>query len=173
MGGAEPGCVRNHQPESCVCCLKMDERVKIFESSATHREYQIQRSYSCLSKWVVYVVTCRLCNIQYTGQTTQEMRKRHYGHRSEIRNGLAGLGSHFKDTNGAGMDLSQNQNLKTCMAGFSLAVVASVKPPSSPEEIPACQARLDRLEGDLQHRLRCMSEQGGMNIRDETTRKRN
>ena len=61
---------------------------------------------------------------------------------------------------------------KNSMAGFSLVVVASVKPPSIPEEIPACQARLDRLEGDLQHRLRCMSENGGMNIRDETIRRR-
>ena len=65
------------------------------------------------------------------------------------------------------MDLSQNQNLKTCMDGFSLAVVASVKPPSSPEEIPACQAGLDRLEGDLQHRLRCMSEHKRLNNKKE------
>ena len=172
LGGAEPGCVRIHQPDSCVCCLKMDENVKKFQSSATNREYEIRRNYTCQSKWVVYVVTCTVCNIQYTGQTIQEVRKRHYGHRNEIRNGIAGLGSHFHDTHGAGMDLSQKQNLKTCMAGFSLVVVASVKPPSIPEEIPACQARLDRLEGDLQHRLRCMSENGGMNIRDETIRRR-
>ena len=56
------------------------------------------------------------------------------------------------------MDLSQKQNLKICMAGFSLVVVASVKPPSS------SQARLDRLKGDLQHHLKYMSEHKGCNI---------
>ena len=40
------------------------------------------------------------------------------------------------------------------------------------EEELACQVRLDRLEGDLQHRLRCLDEHGGMNIRDENHRMR-
>ena len=73
---------------------------------------------------------------------------------------------------GAGLDLANKEELKTCMEGFSLVIVASVKPPQTPEEVPACQARLDRLEGDLQHRLRCMSENGGMSLRDETKRRR-
>ena len=77
----------------------------------------------------------------------------------------------YKCNIGIGLDLSQQEDLKTCMAGFSLAIVASVKHPSTPEEIPACQARLDSLEGDLQHRLRCLSEHGGMCIRDETKKK--
>ena len=150
----------------------MEERVTKLSSTATRREYSISRTYNCLSSWVIYVVTCRFCHIQYTGQTTKEMRVRHYGHRSDIKNGIAGLGSHFKETHGIGLDLSQQDDLKTCMAGFSLAIVASVKPPSTPEEIPACQGRLDSLEGDLQHRLRCLSEHGGMCIRDETKRRR-
>ena len=51
-------------------------------------------------------------------------------------------------------------------------MVASVKPPSTPEEAPACQARLFRLEGDVQHRLQCMSEYGVMSIHDETKKRR-
>ena len=100
------------------------------------------------------------------------MRKRHYGHRSDVRSGTAGLGSHFHEKHGVNLDLQIKEDLKTCMEGFSLVIVASVKPPATPEEAPACQARLDRLEGDLQHRLRCMSENGGMSIRDETKRRR-
>ena len=87
------------------------------------------------------------CNIQYVGQTTQELRKRHYGHRSDIRNGTAGLGRHFYECHGQGKDLKKN------------------------EEQPACQARLDRLEADLQHRLRGLNEHGGINIRDENLRR--
>ena len=146
--------------------------VENFRSTATRRMYTVRRPYNCLSSWVIYVVTCRQCNIQYIGQTTKEMRQRHYGHRNEIKNGLAGLGGHFKETHGVGLDLSQQANLETCMAGFTLTIVASVNPPSTPEEIPACQARLDRLEGDLQVRMRCMTENGGMCIRDENLRRR-
>ena len=57
------------------------------------------------------------------------------------------------------------------MTHFSLVVVASVRPPATLEEQPACQARLDRLEADLQHRLRCLTEHGGINIRDENLRR--
>ena len=79
----------------------------------------------------------------------------------------SGSGSHFKEVHGTGLNLKEKTDLKTCMASFSLVVVASVRPPNTPEEQEACQARLTRLEGDLQHRLRCLNEHGGMNVRDE------
>ena len=88
------------------------------------------------------------------------MRRRHYGHRNEVKSGIAGLGSHFHGVHGGGFD------------SFNLTIVASVKPPSTPEEVQSSQAHLDRIEGDLQHRLKCMDEQGGMNRRDENERKR-
>ena len=44
-------------------------------------------------------------------------------------------------------------DLKACIDSFSLVVVASVRPPATPKEAAAGQASLDRLEGDLQHRL--------------------
>ena len=56
------------------------------------------------------------------------------------------------------------------MENFRLVVVTSVRPAATVSEQPACQARLDRREADLQHRLRCMNEHGGMNIRDENQR---
>ena len=70
----------------------------------------------------------------------------------------------FKEIHGAGLELTNKEELKTCMEGFSLVIVASVKPPQTPEEVPSCQARQDTLEGDMQHRLRCMSENGGMGL---------
>ena len=83
------------------------------------------------------------------------MRRRHYGHRSDVRNGIAGLGSHFRDVHGQGLDLKSDDNLNTCMANFRLV------------------EHIDRIEADLQKRLRCMSENGGMNVRDEDRRRRN
>ena len=71
-----------------------------------------------------------------------------------------------------GLDLSKKEDLARCMEHFHLQVIASVRPPATPEQEQDCLSRLDRLEADMQHRLRCMSESGGMNIRDENTRRR-
>ena len=67
---------------------------------------------------------------------------------------------------GGGLDLKKEDDLKTCLSSFRLTIVASVKPSSTPEEVQTSQAHLDRIEADLQHRLRCMDEEGGMNRRD-------
>ena len=34
------------------------------------------------------------------------------GHRSDIKNGIAGLGNHFKEVHGNGLDLKVKQNLE-------------------------------------------------------------
>jgi hypothetical protein len=150
----------------------MEEKTTTVRSTMTAREYKITRHYDCQSTWVVYVVTCIDCQVQYVGQTTQTMAARHYGHRREVRTGADGLGRHFLEEHGVGLDLSKKEDLATCLESFHLQVMGSVKPPATPEEEPACQYRLDRLEADLQKRLRCMQENGGMNIRDENNRKR-
>ena len=141
-------------------------------STKTGREYTIRRHYNCQSSWVIYVVTCLACQVQYIGQTKQTMVARHYGHRTEVKEGLDGLGRHFKEVHGQGLDLYKKEDLATCLESFQLKVIASVRPPSTPEEELACHTRLDRLEADMQHRLRCMKENGGMCIRDENSRRR-
>ena len=80
--------------------------------------------------------------------------------------------SHIKEVHGDGLDLASKANLDACMESFKLVIVASVRPPANPEEQLAYQVRLDRLEGDLQHRVRCLDEHGGMNVRDENYRRR-
>ena len=171
-GQLPPGCHRLHARDKCVCCARMEDVTTRVRSTMTEREYMIRRNYDCQSSWVIYVVTCLACQVQYTGQTRQTMVARHYGHRSEIRNGLDGLGRHFKEKLGVGMDLSKKEDLARCMEHFHLQVIASVRPPMIPEQEQVCLSRMDRLEADMQHRLRCMSESGGMNIRDENTRRR-
>ena len=37
-----------------------------------------------------------------------ELRKRHYGHRRDVR---SGVGSHFRDVHGLGLDLQQDEQL--------------------------------------------------------------
>jgi hypothetical protein len=103
-------------------------------STRTERECMIRRNYDFQSSWVIYVVTCLACQDQYTGQTRQTMVARHYGHISEIRNGLDELGRHFKEKYGVGLDLSKKEDLARCMEHFHLQLIASVRPPATPEQ---------------------------------------
>ena len=167
-----PGCHRRHTQRGCVCCARMEEMTDTVKSTRTGREYRVKRHYDCQSSWVVYVVTCLDCQVQYIGQTIQTMVGRHYGHRNEVKGGLDGLGRHFLEVHGGGLDLSKKDDLARCLQSFQLTVIGSVRPPATPEQELACRQRLDNLEADMQHRLRCMKENGGLCIRDETKRKR-
>ena len=91
------------------------------------------------------------------GQSTRTMRARHIGHRSEIRTGADGLGRHFLEKHGQGINL-KNENLyeENVMKHFKLTIVASVEPAK-----PWTQNRLDELEGRLQKNLITMDYNGG------------
>ena len=133
----------------------------------TGREYQIRRHYTCVDTHLVYLATCLICQSQYVGQTSNEMRKRHYGHRSEIKRRSDGLGAHFHDHAVAmGLDLSKSGEMDNLMDNFQLSIVGSVQPGQ-----PWTQARLDQLEADLQHRFQCLQKHGGMGLQDETRRR--
>ena len=91
------GNYRYHETRKCFCCSRMEDGLKKVKISKTWRKYQIKRHYICTSTLVVYLATCDLCNSQYVGQMTMEMRKRHYGHRNEIKRSSDGLGEHNDD----------------------------------------------------------------------------
>ena len=97
------------------------------------------------------------------------MRKRHLGHRAEIRAGVDREGEHFK--NMPGFDLSLKDDTifeENIMKHSKLTIIASVEPGK-----PWSGSRLDALEADFQKRLMCMDYNGGMNKRDENLRRRN
>ena len=95
------------------------------------------------------------------------MRKRHLGHRGEIRAGADGLGRHFKE-HGVGLDL-RNEDVfeNNIMKHFELTVIGSVEPGK-----PYSQKNLDRLEGKMQQQLMTMDYQGGINLRDDVKKRR-
>ena len=164
-----PGNFQYHDAKKCVCCSRMEDGLKKVKVSKTGREYQIKRHYTCLSTHVVYLATCGLCHSQYVGQTTMEMRKRHYGHRDEIKRQSDGIGEHFHHhAIEMGLDLKKSVDMDRLMNEFKLAVVGSVQP-----GMPWTQSRLDTLESDLQHRFQCLLKHGGIGKRDETRRRRN
>ena len=163
-----PGNFRRHDPSRCVCCARMTDGIRKVKISKTGREYEIKRHYTCQDTHLVYLATCLICSSQYVGQTTKELRQRHYGHRSEIKRKADGLGAHFHDhAVEMGLDLSKSSSMDTMMDNFQLAVVGSVQPGQ-----PWTQSRLDKLEADLQHRFQCLQKHGGMGLQDETRRRR-
>ena len=162
-----PGNFKLHS-KNCVTCLRIENEKTSFTSSKTGRQYKITRHYTCESTHVIYLAQCTLCNVDYIGQTTRQMRKRHLGHRAEVRAGVDGLGEHFLNTHGVGLNLKDDRIFEdSVMRHFKLTIIASVEPGQ-----PWSLTKLDQLEGDFQKPLMCMDYNGGMNKRDENLRKR-
>ena len=60
---------------------------------------------SCDSKWIIYVISCPICNLQYVGQSNN-FRARMHGHRGDFR--LYAAGKINK------MDNNNNNNTNGC-----------------------------------------------------------
>lgn len=161
-----PGNFRLHQ-KNCVTCRRIDNGKTRYRSAKTGREYKVTRHYTCESTHTLYLAHCELCNVDYVGQSTRSMRARHLGHRAEIRSGADGLGRHFLEKHGQGLNLKNEEVFEeNIMKYFKLTIIASVEPGK-----PWTQKRLDQLEGNFQKNLMSMDYNGGMNIRDETVRR--
>ena len=104
---------------------------------------------SCKSSYVVYLVTCNICNKQYTGSTTETIGLCHASHRTEIKNKSTPLGRHFSYCG---------------LENFSLQLIDCVKQGENDA--------LEVLEGFWSHRLATFQVHGNINKRDEMTRKK-
>ena len=105
--------------------------------------------------------------MDYIGQSTRSMRARHLGQRGEIRSGADGLGRHFLENHGQGVNL-KNENVfeENIMKHFTLAIIASEEP-----DKPWTEKRFDQLEGDFQKIFMTIGYSGCLNIRDENIRR--
>lgn len=67
---------------------------------------KINQKLSCYSKNIIYVITCKKCNIQYVGETARSLRERLTDHRSNIKSYKhTTISSHFSQMNHAVEDL--------------------------------------------------------------------
>ena len=57
---------------------------RTFRSKTNGKEFSINYNLNCNSKNVVYLITCKICGIQYVGSTTSTFRFRFNNHRSRI-----------------------------------------------------------------------------------------
>ena len=58
----------------------------VFTSNCTQESFQIRYSTSCTSQNVIYLIECKRCNMQYIGQTNQQVSKSMNSHRFDINN---------------------------------------------------------------------------------------
>ena len=68
-------------------CMICKEHLKIgqsFTSKKTNKSYSINYHLDCNSENVVYLLSCRVCNLQYVGSTITSFRLRFNNHKSRI-----------------------------------------------------------------------------------------
>ena len=61
--------------KGCMCCRRMSNGVCEYTSTVTGETFKIDGDYTCETNNCVYLVTCRICNMQYVGKTTTSMKK--------------------------------------------------------------------------------------------------
>jgi ribosomal protein L31 len=157
VGGQQPPSPQNRGCFKCkkckVSCPVLKEGNK-FMSSNTKKIYNIQQNLTCDSTYTVYLATCKKCHGQYVGKSTQTFKKRHSGHKQEVKNRIGGLGGHYGGSSGCGYD------------HLSVQIIDQV-------ELGDDEA-LAKCETYWQHQLRCYVENGGRAhcYRKEITRTR-
>jgi hypothetical protein len=81
----------------CNTC-KFMETTTTYKSSNTTQSYRISGHFDCQSMCIIYLITCKLCGIQYVGQTSSTMNNRLIGHRFDIRHQLdKPISNHFTE----------------------------------------------------------------------------
>ena len=65
-----------------LCCKQM-ESTTTFRSNITKQKFDIYHNSNCRSRFVIYLMECRKCKIQYVGKTTTQFNIRLNKHRSD------------------------------------------------------------------------------------------
>ena len=78
-------CFRNR----CQVC-KNDVEKDIFQSLVDKKVYKINHRFTCSDKYLVHLLSCKVCGQQYTGQTVDEFRYRRNNYKDNNRKSLRG-----------------------------------------------------------------------------------
>jgi len=79
----------------CLTC-RMISRTPVFTSTTRNTTHKLKNNFDCSSSNVIYLITCKRCDIQYVGETGSTLRERFNNHRSCISlNKLTPIGIHF------------------------------------------------------------------------------
>ena len=93
-------CFRNR----CQVCKNVVE-TDTFQSFVDKKVYKINHRFTCSGKCLVYLLSCKVCGRQYTGQTVDEFRYRWNNYKDNNRKSLrrdehkqAGFFAHFQSS---------------------------------------------------------------------------
>jgi hypothetical protein len=101
----------------------------------------MKKGLNCDSKYIVYLATCRKCAGQYVGKSIRQFKRRHSGHKQEIKNKIGGLGHHYGGDRGCGY------------ANFTVQIIDQVAE-GDDNGLADCELY-------WAHQLRCYIENGG------------
>ena len=78
-------------------CCKQIRQTSTFQSRKTKNKYKIFHQVNCKSKFIIYLLECTLCMIQYVGKSEWPMNIRLNKHRNDVfREDAIQVCKHFK-----------------------------------------------------------------------------
>ena len=69
----------------CVTCREHIFESDFFKSHSTGAHHKILGHITCTTSNIIYLISCRICGIQYIGETKNSLKKQFYGHRSTVK----------------------------------------------------------------------------------------
>ena len=68
-------CSEKCESKRCLVCLNVSE-VDVFQSFQTKEQYKTNHQLNCNNKYLIYLLSCKVCGLQYAGYTTDKFRLR-------------------------------------------------------------------------------------------------
>lgn len=85
----------------CICCRHM-HITKTFKSIITGQTFNVNQYINCNTTFVVYLISCRECGVQYVGSTKCSLKTRIRRHLSDVNCGfhrqMSAVSSHCANT---------------------------------------------------------------------------
>ena len=86
-----------NRTRTCKYCPNINKSGTL-KSTTNGRRFQSMKKVTCQSSNLIYVITCKICGIQYVGQTMNRLLTRFQGHNFDImHNNDTTVSRHFKD----------------------------------------------------------------------------
>ena len=65
--------VGSEKCKRCLVCLNVSE-TDVFQSFQTKKQYKINHQLNCNDKCLIYLLSCKMCGLQYVASTTDKLR---------------------------------------------------------------------------------------------------
>ena len=140
------------RPQTCRYCPKLNLCGKV-RSRTYNRDFPSKINVNCQSENLIYLITCKTCEVQYVGQTKNRILTRFQGHFQDIKtNNDTTVAQHFNKCSNSNGQLSD----------FSISVLSFIHQQS---HTATSQLTRDLDEKRWMHRLGTILPQG-LNLLD-------